>query len=82
MGDTLEVQRSNGITYPEWQPEFVAAITETDPVRMKDKIDAAEFAIFRRAQKLPARWSRGRTSGNEKCCFCASRITQKCAQVS
>lgn len=53
MGDTLEGPNDpNGISYPEWQPEFVAAITETDPVRLKEKIAAAEFAIFQRAQKL------------------------------
>ena len=28
--------------YPDWQPEYRAAILETDRARLKEKIDAAE----------------------------------------
>jgi hypothetical protein len=41
--------------YPDWQPEYRAAILETDRAHLKEKIDAAETAIFRRVQVLTTR---------------------------
>jgi hypothetical protein len=43
---------SNSIKYPEWQNAYLAAITEEDTVRLKQKLSDAEVAIFRRQQAL------------------------------
>jgi hypothetical protein len=40
------------LQYPTWQPDCEAAILEANPVKLKEKIAAAEAAIFNRAQKL------------------------------
>jgi hypothetical protein len=38
--------------YPAWQAEYAAAIVETDPAKLKSKIELAEVALFRRAKEL------------------------------
>jgi hypothetical protein len=38
--------------YAEWQPAYTAAILERDPSKLKEKIHAAETALFNRAQQL------------------------------
>lgn len=36
--------------YPEWQPEFEAAKLEDAPETLRERVDAAEAAIFLRSQ--------------------------------
>jgi hypothetical protein len=38
--------------FPEWQPEYEAAIAETDIEKLRAKIAALEDAIFTRCQKI------------------------------
>jgi hypothetical protein len=47
-------EQSSGspILYPQWQPEYQAALLELDPGRLLERIKAAETAIFHRLQTL------------------------------
>ena len=38
------------LEYPEWKREYVAAIMETNPLKLRHKIHLAEDALFRRSQ--------------------------------
>jgi hypothetical protein len=40
------------ILYPEWQPQFLAALTEIEPKQLLERVTAAETAIFNRLQAL------------------------------
>ena len=43
---------SQNIKYPHWQREFEAALLEGDPQTLRQRVDAAETAIFLRSQAL------------------------------
>jgi hypothetical protein len=43
---------SQNIKYPHWQREFEAALLEGDPQTLRQRVDAAEAAIFLRSQAL------------------------------
>jgi hypothetical protein len=43
---------SRSIKYPNWQPEFEAALREGDPESLRQRVDAAEGALFLRSQAL------------------------------
>jgi hypothetical protein len=43
---------SQNIKYPHWQREFEAALREADPQKLRQRVDAAEAAIFLRSQAL------------------------------
>lgn len=47
-----DASRSQDIKYPHWQREFDAAIVEGDPQTLRQRVDAAETAIFLRSQAL------------------------------
>ena len=38
--------------FPKWQREYEAAIAEIDPLKLSEKADALEAAIFNRFQEL------------------------------
>ena len=40
------------ILYPEWQGEYLAALLEFDPKLLKERMQAAEGAIFKRLQAI------------------------------
>ena len=40
------------ILYPEWQPEYLAALSELDPKTLLERVMAAETAIFNRLQAM------------------------------
>jgi hypothetical protein len=40
------------LAFPEWEPEFRAAITETNPLLLGEKLHAAEAAIAKRLEQL------------------------------
>lgn len=40
------------LKYPQWQREFDAAILEGDPKTLRQRVDAAEAALFLRLQAL------------------------------
>jgi hypothetical protein len=40
------------ILYPEWQPEFQAALSEHDHGKLLEQVRAAEAAIFNRLQAI------------------------------
>jgi len=40
------------ILYPEWQPEYQAALLEFDPKQVIERVKEAETAIFNRLQSL------------------------------
>ena len=40
------------ILYPEWEREFQAALSEREPGKLRERVTAAETAIFNRAQAL------------------------------
>jgi hypothetical protein len=50
-----DISRSTKIKYPEWQPEFEAAKREGEPATLRQRVDAAEAAIFLRSQALLGR---------------------------
>lgn len=43
------------IKYPEWQPDYLAAVTEMNAVGMLVKVLQAETLIFNRCQDLTSR---------------------------
>jgi hypothetical protein len=43
---------SQNIKYPHWQREFDAAVLEGDPETLRQRVDAAEAALFLRSQAL------------------------------
>jgi hypothetical protein len=47
-----DTSRSQNIKYPHWQREFEAALLEGDPQTLRQRVDAAETAIFLRSQAL------------------------------
>ena len=42
------------VKYPHWQREFETALTEGDPNTLRQRVDAAEAALFLRSQALAA----------------------------
>jgi hypothetical protein len=40
------------ILYPQWQNEYAAALLETDPQKLSERVEAAETAIYKRRQEL------------------------------
>jgi len=40
------------IVYPTWQHEYQAALVELDREKLKERVEAAEAAIYRRLQHL------------------------------
>ena len=42
----------SAIKYPHWQREFQAALREGDPQSLRQRVDAAEAALFLRSQAL------------------------------
>jgi fatty acid/phospholipid biosynthesis enzyme len=47
-----DTSTSQNIKYPHWQREFEAALLEGDPKKLRQRVDAAEAAIFLRSQAL------------------------------
>ena len=47
-----DTSTSESIKYPHWQREFEAALLEGDPQTLRQRVDAAEAAIFLRSQAL------------------------------
>ena len=47
-----ETMTSQQVKYPAWQHEFEAAISEGDPKTLRQRVDAAESAIFVRLQNV------------------------------
>ena len=47
-----DTSRSQNIKYPPWQRVFEAALLEGDPQTLRQRVDAAETAIFLRSQAL------------------------------
>src|SRR5881227_227457 len=43
---------SSDIVYPEWQPEHLAALLELDSEKLRERVAAAETAIFNRLQAI------------------------------
>jgi hypothetical protein len=43
---------SQNIKYPHWQREFEAALIEADLQKLRQRVDAAEAALFLRSQSL------------------------------
>ena len=43
---------SSDVSYPAWQPEYKAALLELDPKKLRERVQAAEEAIFNRLQEL------------------------------
>ncbi len=43
---------SPNIFYPEWQHEFRAALLELDTEKLRERVAAAETAIFKRLQAI------------------------------
>jgi hypothetical protein len=44
--------KPHSIKYPNWQREFEAALREGDPQTLRQRVDAAEAALFLRSQAL------------------------------
>jgi len=40
------------ILYPEWQQEYLAALSELDPTKLLLRLTEAETAIFKRLQAI------------------------------
>lgn len=43
---------SPGVPYPEWQPDYQAALLEPDADKLRQRVAAAETSIFKRLQTL------------------------------
>jgi len=46
------IPTTHSIKYPHWQREFEAALREGDPQTLRQRVDAAEAALFLRSQAL------------------------------
>lgn len=46
---------SHPTKFPHWQREFEAALREGDPQSLRERVDAAEAALFLRLQALAGR---------------------------
>ena len=42
----------NSVIYPKWQPQLMAAIVETDPDKILERLKEAEKAISKRFEKI------------------------------
>ena len=51
MADPITSQ-SHSIKYPHWQREFENALLEANPQTLRQRVDAAEAALFLRSQAL------------------------------
>ena len=51
MADDTSPSTKN-LKFPDWQPEFEAAILEADPEKLRECLEAAEVALFLRSQAL------------------------------
>jgi hypothetical protein len=40
------------ILYPDWQQEYQAALVELDPNKLRERVETAETAIFKRLQAI------------------------------
>jgi len=40
------------VLYPKWQPQFIAAITETDPAKIPQRIREASETISKRLERI------------------------------
>jgi hypothetical protein len=40
------------ILYPDWQQEYQAALLELDPDKLRERVEIAETAIFKRLQAI------------------------------
>ena len=49
---TTEDLSSPEILYPAWQDEYQAALVEVDRQKLKQRVEAAETAIYKRLQQL------------------------------
>jgi hypothetical protein len=47
-----DTSTSQNIKFPHWQREFEAALLERDPQKLRQRVEAAEAAIFVRSQTL------------------------------
>jgi hypothetical protein len=47
-----DTSTSQNIKYPHWQREFEAALLGGDPQSLRQRVDAAEAALFLRSQAL------------------------------
>lgn len=47
-----ETATTHMMKYPHWQKEFEAALREDDPQTLRQRVDAAEAALFLRSQAL------------------------------
>jgi hypothetical protein len=43
---------THGLQFPDWQPQFHAALLETDPKQLTQRVMTAEEAVFVRQQTL------------------------------
>ena len=51
MADDTSPSTKN-LKFPDWQPEFEAALLEADPEKLRERLEAAEVAMFLRSQAL------------------------------
>jgi hypothetical protein len=49
---TAAISMSPELSYPEWQQEYQAALLELDTEKLRERIAAAETAIFNRLQAI------------------------------
>jgi hypothetical protein len=47
-------QRTDDIKYPTWQPECRAVMLEIDPIKVQEKLAAAEAAMAKRLPQITA----------------------------
>ena len=47
-----EDKSSSNLKFPDWLPEYQAALLEVDPQKLLERVKAAETAIFLRQQAL------------------------------
>ena len=43
---------TKNLKFPDWQPEFEAALLEADPQKLRERLEAAEVAMVLRSQQL------------------------------
>ena len=51
MADDTSPSTKN-LRFPDWQLEFEAALLEADPQNLRERLEAAEVAMFLRSQAL------------------------------
>jgi hypothetical protein len=63
-----------GLRFPAWQPIYIAAVSETNPKNLRDRVKAAEKAVSLRARQIED----SNEQNDEKLAICGALKRLRC----